>query len=382
MARRWLVCALCLACGGRFATEVSTDAGRGVSDADAATCGSANDPRNCGACGHDCGGAACTRGLCVPLALSVTLRTPFRLALDSTYAYVTDQNPSGAPEGGRVLRLPKAGGAPVVLSGDEPGADAIALSAGSLYWARIGSFQANHADGSLRRLALGDGAPVTLQENAKLPNAIALDAVRAYWVESGVAPAFVKGGVRSMPLDGGAPTTLVTADAATSTGYLAIDDTYAYWTATNPPDGGFVARVPLAGGPVETIATTNQIPTYLVVDAQNVYWVEWSWSYDSGAVMAASHSGASPRKLWSGKPWIPTDLAVDGKALYWTESTNTGGPGRVMKLALSGGDAVTLAEEEAYTTGIAVDGTSVYWTTWSSSALDAPDTGAVKSVAK
>ena len=297
--------------------------------------------------------------------------------------YVTNRNGPSPVDDGWVLRLPKTGGDPVVLAGNEPGAFAIAVRADSVYWTRVGTPAANFTDGSLRRLLFDGSSPATLEANAKLPDAIALDAVSAYWVETGAGPGFSHGSVRSMPIDGGAPTILADAGVAWSPGYLAIDNSYVYWTADETPNqGGLVARVPIAGGNMETLTTTTQIPTSIVLDAQNIYWVEWSEQHTSAVIMTASHSGTNPRMLWSGQGMIPWDLALDGTALYWTESLDEGGPGQVMKLPLTGGSAVTLAvDHDPF--GIAVDDTGVYWTSWSSrSSPNAPGTGAVRKVAK
>ncbi|HSQ63461.1 MAG TPA: hypothetical protein VLM85_09620 [Polyangiaceae bacterium] len=306
-----------------------------------------------------------------------------KLALAGSYVYVTDGDPSSLQQSARVLRLPKAGGDAVVLAADEPSAWGVAVLGDDLCWTRIGTPQADYADGALRRLILGTdgGSPSTLQTPAAFPTAVALDAHNVYWVESGVAPGFNNGTVRALPQDGGLPVVLADGGFAWSPGYLAIDDSFVYWTAEVQVQAqGVVGRVPLGGGTMETIATTSHIPTSIVLDAENVYWVEWSQQRDSATIAAASHSGANPRTLWSGQGLIPFDLAIDGTALYWTEDLDAGGVGRVMKLSLAGGAPVTLAANEYDPFGIAVDDTSVYWTT--SSPPNAPGTGSVRRLAK
>jgi hypothetical protein len=68
--------------------------GGGDAKADApVTCGdTSSDPANCGKCGHDCLGGACTAGACGPVAITTMAGTPGVLAADATYLYWVDNS--------------------------------------------------------------------------------------------------------------------------------------------------------------------------------------------------------------------------------------------------------------------------------------------------
>src|SRR5262245_50528770 len=44
-----------------------------------------SNPSHCGACGHSCLGATCSRGLCTPQVLATGLGTPRGIALDAAH---------------------------------------------------------------------------------------------------------------------------------------------------------------------------------------------------------------------------------------------------------------------------------------------------------
>ena len=74
---------------------LSLDSGAADSESDAvaeASCSPdpSTDPHNCGWCGHDCRGAACTGGLCAPVVV-VQAKQPHGIALDSQYVFWADQ---------------------------------------------------------------------------------------------------------------------------------------------------------------------------------------------------------------------------------------------------------------------------------------------------
>jgi hypothetical protein len=107
-----------------------------ASDATApATCSDTQaDTHNCGACGHDCLGAACSGGLCAPEMFGTL--AGYRLVVDDTNVYAV-----GASVGGTsVSGTPKAGGASFVVASELTDAGFtgysyfLALGGGQLFW--------------------------------------------------------------------------------------------------------------------------------------------------------------------------------------------------------------------------------------------------------
>ena len=57
-----------------------------------------SDPKNCGTCGHDCLGGACSGGKCQPIAITNPLATtPYLLGIDSNYLYYSQESTTLSP---------------------------------------------------------------------------------------------------------------------------------------------------------------------------------------------------------------------------------------------------------------------------------------------
>jgi hypothetical protein len=145
---------------------------------------------------------------------------------------------------------------------------------------------------------------------------------------------------------------------------IAVNATHVYFTMQNE---GTVSRVSRNGGPVETLASSQPLPERLVLDGNNVYWVNWGTGNGGnnldGSVMKLPLAGGKPVALATMEPF-PQDLAVDGTNVYWTNVVGLGlASGAVMKVPIAGGAKVVLASGDAYRSlrGIAIDSTSVYW---------------------
>lgn len=127
--------------------------------------------------------------------------------------------------------------------------------------------------------------------------------------------------------------------------YLALDDTYVYWTdAAN----GDVNKVNKAVGPQQTLATgTWRGAGAIAVDSTNVYWAA------PGAIESVGLDGGVATSLFATSD--PRGIALDATNVYWTWWSGGVGQG-----PLGGGSATTLATtSDAW--GVAVDAANVYW---------------------
>jgi hypothetical protein len=190
-----------------------------------------------------------------------------------TSVYWTSQNPMG------VSQVPLTGGSPTVLSTDQSPVG-IAVDATDVYWC--------DGVGSVMKMPLDGGTPVTLASVKGLPCAqLTVDAANVYWTTSSLSQAF---SVMKVPLDGGTPVTLAPSNPGGTNG-IAVDTTRVYWTlitAPYRPDGGAVMSVPIAGGAATTLATGQAGIGGIAVDATSVYWADMGTlanNFEDGAVM-------------------------------------------------------------------------------------------------
>ncbi len=223
---------------------------------------------------------------------------PKHIALSSAYAYWTDggSGPSAGDAG--IMKAPLAGGAPVRLIKASFPID-LAINASYVFWTDADLHTLNRAN--------LDGSNATvLASTGDRPMALALDGSNVYWLSSGPKGGR-SGAVMEVPIEGGAPVTLASAQAEPAS--LAVDATRVFWV--NAGDGlvqsasigggamqmlrhmsrpnaiavdatsyyvgevlpGLVVRYPKASGTGEVRSSNEGHPNQLVLDANNVYWV-------------------------------------------------------------------------------------------------------------
>jgi hypothetical protein len=244
-------------------------------------------------------------------------------------------------------------GQPVLLASTPAGNFGVAVNATTVFW--------TSEDGTVRSVPIAGGAVTTLATGQTNPEGIAADAVDVYWVNAGS----FDGAVTSLPVGGGAPTLIASGQARPE--FITIDAANVYWTTS---DGGTVLTAPIGGGAASTLATVQPGPKGIAVSGDDVYWTNWgpgSGAPGSGSVM--SHSalgglGEQPTTLASGQSY-PSAIALDATNLYWldTDENQPTSKPRVMKMARSGGAPETLAvPSTSFVSSIAVDATRVYWT--------------------
>jgi hypothetical protein len=223
---------------------------------------------------------------------------------------------------------------------------AIATDGVNVYWT-------NEPGGTIQKCAVGGcgGNPTTLASNQGSTGFIAVDAGYVYWTWINNMT-FSDGGVRRCAVAGcgGNPTSLVTTTGSFSS--IAVDGTSAYWNVPSGAKAG-VYKCAVAGcSNTPTVIASGFFPAGIAVDATNV-----SWAVDGKNIQTCPINGCNnmPTTLTGTSGIGPYQLQSDGTSLYWSNGT-------ISKCALTGGMTTILATNQGGL-GIALDATNIYWAT-------------------
>jgi hypothetical protein len=190
-----------------------------------------------------------------------------------------------------VFKAPVGGGEAIRLAVAEGQVQAIALDETHLYW----SERDESTDTSrVMKVSIDGGEPVLLYQGKFPGNTyadLAAGADGVYWsgeatIGEGVGPGALNVKISRIPLEGGAPVTLVEEPGVRR---VELDSNHLYWTA-RPGEvfggsPGSVRKLPLSGGSVSTIASDQPGLSALAVNDANVCWLNFDGYGNSGEVV-------------------------------------------------------------------------------------------------
>ncbi len=329
------------------ACSTACNPGYSACDTGCCACGDTqSDAKNCGYCGHDCGSAACSKGICENVVLATAQVDAYAVAVDETNVYWIVEGTGGD---GAVMKLPLSGaGDPIPVAQGLSYPAAITVDAQNVYFATIDAVMS---------APVGGGSVKTLGNIMGSPAGIAVDKSQVYVSLAGYSP-MDKGSLIALPLTGGSQKIL--ADNLDQPRAVSANATSVYFA-----DATDVFSV--ASGNTHTYAA-QQYAYAITADSTHVFWTS---GLDNGAVFQGQTKGGPAIKL-ARNQFYPNAIAADGKDVFFT--VGQGGGGHVMRVPIGGGTPVALAAGQAYPTSVAVNSTHVFWVNFG--------TGTINSVPK
>jgi hypothetical protein len=124
------------------------------------------------------------------LAPERTKVVQLRMAVDEAHAYwiSDDESSTGRPGLQAIVRAPKDGSAKATVVAETQGADDLALDASHVYWVEAGPARWQRC-GRVMSVPKAGGAPSVVAEQQDLPTQILVHGTSIYWFNSGVYPA-------------------------------------------------------------------------------------------------------------------------------------------------------------------------------------------------
>jgi hypothetical protein len=283
---------------------------------------------NDGPCGPP---ATVVAGSSLTILASLPQSAPQRLATDGKNVYFA------SVYRGAVMQVPVGGGSVTTLASGQVEPMGVAVDSTDVYFTDEGV----NASGAVVKVPIGGGAITTLAANLPTPDQIALDDANVYFTTITGTP-----GVMKIAKTGGTPSRLATATSLS----LAVGGSNVYFG-----EGSSVVSVPVGGGQPATLATADVAPFALAIDSQNLYWTTLG---GVGTVVKQPLDGGAPTTLASGS--APEGVVVDQDTVYFT-SPGSSNDGTVSSVPIAGGAVTTLVTGQSAPEGIALDAHNLYW---------------------
>ncbi|MBS2013929.1 MAG: hypothetical protein JST00_13650 [Deltaproteobacteria bacterium] len=330
-----------------------------------------DDPRNCNACGYDCGGGACSQRRCQPEILASGLYSPHGLVTDGEWIYATlygkDWTLFPSPPVGSVIRIPvdggvPEGGAPETLVKDLVKPSFIRIVGDRLVWTTNDGLMASLRDGGARVTEPDAGETFDLVvdgdlvQAARISGGCAVYSWRLPGGDGGAVPpprpvpcgrwlaqagerlfgsitknAFVDGGggIAAFARDGTGP---VVEYGSRPSWAVAVEGDYVYFTEERPKDGPgstddsptAVRRMLRDGGGETVLANGLYEPRMLIVDPPSGSIFVGEFYVAQAKISRIPIDGGTPSTVVAVPS--PMSLALVGGFLYWAAVGSPGQP--------------------------------------------------------
>jgi hypothetical protein len=254
---------------------------------------------------------------------------------------------------------PIAAGTAMTLASDRGTGEAIQVGATDVYWSDgQGLYAVPICGGSVTTIASSPDAPGHFLDVAGL----AVDAANLYWDTLSLGPSGPTYALNRTPQAGGATVTLAT--ITTGAGGAVVSDGTTVFFASGADcninfsscPAGEILSVPVGGGAVTTLVMQQGAPiSALALDASTVYFATAGQSAFTGSIAKVAMTGGAVTTLAAGVG-SPQQLLRRGSTLVWRADTD----GAVVAMPVSGGAPTTLASGQLVAQVIAADATTVF----------------------
>lgn len=268
-----------------------------------------NDPKNCGACGRDCLGGACSLGVCQPILVDDSLTysdgccTSFA-QIDTTTIYIDGRSSTSWG----IYALPKTGGVPVAVA-PTAGLVRFAIDSTNAYWP-------DYSNGKIGRVAKTGGTPSVLSTQEVGLN-IAADGTAVYWGSvNGTAD------ILRVPVSGGTTTVLGTSAVNCGVYDLATDGSSVFALECDSQGSNVyttIEAVPVTGGALKRLVTPQPgAPGMILLGTDHVYWSTQSANgFGSVGLFGISKSGGPITTIMAGV----AQFAMDTQYAYFDDAS-------------------------------------------------------------
>ena len=332
--------------GSSSSSSSSSSSGGGDASGDGPTTCVADlqtDKANCGRCGHDCLGGACTKGKCEAVTLTVATE-PLGITVVGDTVFFTEYFDDA------VWKVKTDGtGAAAHTNGVLGHAWGITDDGANLYVAARGP-----SDGGVYKCPIADCKDAALK---KLTDESSIDiqhrAGVLYFTGFNVQDVFKIG------VDGSGKASMT---SSSSPFHVAVDDAHVYFTNNT----NSLLRIPIGGGAQEPVGPQGGSRAGGVfVDGTRVYWSD---PFDSKAAPLRSKAKSLAGGVvdYANPDYNTVGIVADATWVYWTNAGSAPGTstdGSVLAKCVDGtGDVVELAKGLVNPIGIAQDAKAIYFT--------------------
>lgn len=230
---------------------------------------------------------------------------PRNLAVDATSVYWVNRGPETPPNifaDGAVMRVDKNGGTPSPLASKQFGDAALAVDAANVYWSACGK------ETGVYRLPKSGGAPVLIADTS-CATSIAVDATHVYWISEAIKKADKRGG---------AAQTIVASRGSA----LSINGGSIYWTRTEATsrttfrscadERSVLMKASKEGGALTRMVELSGVaPGQIAMDEASIYWANDC----ANGILRVSKTGTSPRAVVQDQ--TTKNIGVDETSVYW-----------------------------------------------------------------